>query len=183
MDPVLIVVILRVFSALIILRFPFWGVVINMIVDTLDYTTFRLLGGVNWINYNSYDKALDTWYLLVAMYKSKDFDLIPRRISYALMSWRLLGVIIFEFVKFRWLLFVFPNLFEFWFLFWAARNKWFKKLQFSWKMFAIVIVIILSLKLYHEYILHVSLICENNGYFCGLDKYLTFLSPVTKNFS
>jgi hypothetical protein len=66
----------------------------------------------------------------------------------------LIGVVLFEITHTRVLLFVFPNLFENWFLFWAARNRYFKKFQLTTKRLFIVLFILLVPKMAQEYLLH-----------------------------
>ena len=60
----------------------------------------------------------------------------------------------FEITGIRWLLLVFPNLFENFFIFELVRQKYFSHWKLTGKRLAIVLVILLIPKMIQEYILH-----------------------------
>lgn len=59
---------------------------------------------------------------------------IPRLISLSLFGFRVVGVILFETIQWRELLFIFPNLFENWFLFVLVAMRFFPSVQLlTWR--------------------------------------------------
>ena len=67
------------------------------------------------------------------------------------------GVILFEITGWRPVLFIFPNLFEHWFLFYLFRNWLFPGVRLdSWRRIATWLVILYIPKLGQEYLLHVA---------------------------
>jgi hypothetical protein len=101
---------------------------------------------------------------------------IPRNIAIVLYAYRLTGVVAFEASGERDVLFVFPNLFEFWFVFVAgiqffhleavqeseaaaprpARVGGLFPFRYALSQLAVVLPILLAAKLFQEYALHVG---------------------------
>ena len=152
----LIVVIIRLIIPFSIFRWPFWGTVTSAIVDTFDVVLVAMLGMGDFDGaYKATDKVLDTYYLAFAFIVSLRWkDQLAKVTSISLFFYRVVGVILFEITHVDWLLMVFPNLFESWFLVWAARNRYFKKFKLTMKKLWIILVILLIPKLIQEYILH-----------------------------
>ena len=63
---------------------------------------------------------------------------------------------LFELLEERWLLFAFPNVFEFWFLFVAATLHWRPSFRWTRRTTTTALIALLLLKLAHEYFLHVG---------------------------
>ena len=82
-----------------------------------------------------------------------------RNISIGLFVFRIFGFILFEFFEERFILFLFPNIFEFWFIGIACLNHY--KIYPTKNKIIIVLLLSLGLKLIQEYILHVWRFLDN----------------------
>jgi hypothetical protein len=116
----LIIAIVRVLGSLPVLRWPFWGGLLAIAVDQSDLFLMNLLdlGGVS--DYQTFDKYLDQVYLLAFLVVALRWQGAPRLIAVGLYVYRFVGFVAFEVTQERDLLLLFPNLFEFWFLFVAG---------------------------------------------------------------
>ncbi len=79
---------------------------------------------------------------------------LERRIALALLAFRLIGVATFELTGARSTLLLFPNVFEFWFLFVAARHHRESPRPLSSRRAAAWLLALSSLKLAQEFVLH-----------------------------
>ena len=115
----LVVIGLRLIVPLLILKRPLAGGIAAMLLDATDVIIVEFFGpGGMGAHYQNIDKGLDLWYLGLEAYVSLSWtERIPRLISVWLFALRLVGVALFELSGWRPLLFIFPNLFENWFLF------------------------------------------------------------------
>ncbi len=152
----LLVILLRLIVPISIFRWPLWGTVVSLILDALDVVLIDVFRMGDFANYSAMDKALDTYYLLFTVIVAWKWELLAKRTSIILFAYRVLGVILFEATQLRILLFIFPNLYENWFLFWAARNKYFPKFKLTLKKLFIVLGILLIPKMFQEWLLHFS---------------------------
>ena len=154
-----IVIALRLVVPLLIPRFPFWGGVAAMLLDGTDViiVEFFSTGGMG-DHYHQLDKILDLYYLGIELWVSlKWSELLPRRISIGLFAYRLIGVALFELFGARWLLFIFPNLFENWYLFVAGRDKFVPTYRLDTARRSVTWLLILYIpKIGQEYLLHVA---------------------------
>ncbi|MCP3682807.1 MAG: hypothetical protein GY861_08970 [bacterium] len=153
----LVILALRLIIPLSILRWPLWGTVASAVLDAIDVPLLNLMGVGSFSEYPRADKALDIYYLSFAFIKSLKWGFLAKRTSIALFICRLFGVIAFEITNIQLFLLFFPNLFELWFLFWAARNRFFRKFTLTKKKLAIILIILLIPKLIQEIILHYPL--------------------------
>jgi hypothetical protein len=156
----LIVVALRlVIPPIVILRWNFVGGVIAMILDALDViiVDFLALGGFG-DYYHQLDKILDTYYLATECFVAwRWLNPWAKRPAIALFAFRIVGVIAFEATEARIVLFVFPNLFENWWLYCAFVMHFVPRLTpHSPKTVAIPMLILLVPKMGQEYLLHFS---------------------------
>jgi hypothetical protein len=115
---VLVVVGARFLVPLLIPRFPLPAILACLVIDAADQTIFQQLTDINLDGYQSYDKALDIYYLTIAYLSvirnwPRDGAL---HVAMFLWYYRLVGVVAFELSGARWLLMVFPNTFEYWFI-------------------------------------------------------------------
>lgn len=152
------VIALRVMVPLLILKRPLAGGIAAMLLDALDVVIVELFGpGGMGDHYQSIDKALDLYYLGLEAWVSRLWPLpIPRLISLSLFGYRVAGVILFEIIQWRGLLFIFPNLFENWFLFVLVAMRFFPRVQLhSWRQCLGWLLIVFIPKLAQEYLLHV----------------------------
>ncbi len=146
----------RVAGSLPVLRWAFAGAVIAILVDLSDLflRAYLTLGGVR--NYQSFDKWCDQVYLACFLLAALRWDGPARAIAVALYAFRMVGFALFELTGERWVLFLFPNVFEFWFLFAAFTRHWWK--SFSWRRgpTAAALAAATAAKLAHEYALHIG---------------------------
>lgn len=121
------VVLGRLLLPLLIPRYPLPGVLACLVLDGLDQTIFQTFTHLNLGGYQDYDKAFDIYYLGIA-YLSTLRNWVNRdafNTSRFLLYWRLIGVVLFEFSERRWLLLLFPNTFEYFFLFYQlVQTRW-----------------------------------------------------------
>ena len=87
---------------------------------------------------------------------------------------RIIGFVLFEIFHNRLILFIFPNVFEFWFLA-IAYMKLFKY-EITTRKLVVIFTIVLILKLIHEYILHVWKVLDNYRAIDVLNNLLRFLN-------
>jgi hypothetical protein len=116
------VAVARFLLPLTIPRYPLPGIVASLILDGVDQTIFQQFPSLNLEGYQGYDKALDIYYLSIA-YIATLRNWVNRfafQASRFLFYWRLAGVALFELTHLRALLLVFPNTFEYFFIFYEA---------------------------------------------------------------
>src|SRR5688572_21417029 len=121
------VVWLRFLLPLLIPLFPIPAIVACLVLDAVDQSLFQAFTTVDLTGYQSYDKALDIFYLSIAMFATlrnwTNYTAI--QIARLLFYWRLVGVAAFEMTGWRVLLLVFPNTFEYFFIFYEiVRTRW-----------------------------------------------------------
>lgn len=114
----------RVLGSLPVLRWAAAGAVIAILTDLSDLFLMNLLslGGV--YDYQSFDKLFDQVYMATFLVVALRWVGTERTIAVALYLYRLAGVLLFEATGNRSVLLVFPNLFEFWFVFVAFSRHW-----------------------------------------------------------
>lgn len=155
-----VVIALRILVPLLIPRFPFWGGVAALLLDGVDVIIVEFFGpGGMGSHYHQLDKVLDLYYLGLEAWVSwtRWTERIPRLISVGLFVYRLIGVILFELTEARWLLFVFPNLFENWFVFVAGRDLFKPGYALdTWRRSLTWLAILYIPKIGQEYLLHVA---------------------------
>ncbi len=154
-----IVIALRLLVPLVIPLFPFWGGAAALLLDGTDVIIVELFGsGGMGDHYHQLDKVLDLYYLGLEAWVSLCWtEHLPRLASIALFSYRLFGVVLFEIFGARWLLFIFPNLFENWFLFVAGRDRFAASYRLDTVRRVVGWLLVLYIpKIGHEYLLHVA---------------------------
>jgi len=154
----LIVILTRLLIPFLILKKPFWGIILAIIADASDVI---ILDAFGWgflagKNYHLFDKFFDTYYLAFAFYISLAWqETLIRRTSAFLFVWRLLGVIVFEFIHIRQLMFFAPNIFENFYLLIAGIKEFFPKFKINTiKRLVIILLIAAVPKIIQEYIMH-----------------------------
>ena len=159
----LIIGTVRIVGSFPVLRWPFYGAIIAILVDQSDLFMMDLihLGGVT--DYQTFDKYLDQVYIALFLVVAWRWAGVERNVACGLYAWRFAGFVAFEFTESRGLLLFFPNLFEFWFLFIAARRHFglesrlplSLKLDDGWNRPLIAVLSALAaLKMFQEYVLH-----------------------------
>ncbi len=154
----ILVVLIRILIPLTILRWNLFGSILAIIADNLDVVILDLLGVKDFSPYNRVDKFLDTYLYLIQGYTLFFWNnKFARNLGIFLLSYRLIGVIIYEIIDLRFLLFIFPNVFIFYYMYYLIYKKFFKKEPFTnLKTVLPVLSILVVLKLGHEYMLHIS---------------------------
>ncbi len=109
---------IRLLLPLTIPYFPLTGVLACLLIDMVDLTIFKHLPAIDVGGYQSYDKALDTYYLTITYVSTfrNWTNWAAFRVGQALFYYRLVGVLAFELSQARVLLLVFPNTFEYFFI-------------------------------------------------------------------
>ena len=154
-----IVAMARFLVPLAIPRFPLPGILVALILDAVDQTIFQQFPGLELDGYQAYDKALDIYYLAIA-YTTTLRNWSNRfafQVSRFLFYWRLVGVALFELTQLRWLLLVFPNTFEYFFIFYEAyRLRWNPERMSKKLLIGAAASIWLVIKLPQEYWIHIG---------------------------
>jgi len=148
----------RFLLPLLIPYYPLPAIVACLILDGVDQTIFQLFGH-DPPNYQSYDKAMDVFYLSLAYLSTlRNWESEPAfRIGWFLYFYRLVGALLFELTHARWLLLVFPNVFEYFFISYETiRSRWKPtQLLVGWWLSAAAVIWVF-VKLPQEYWLHVA---------------------------
>ncbi len=150
----LLIILLRIFLPLTILRWPLAGGILALAADALDIVFASLvdLGGL-W-QYHNLDKYLDTYYLALEAIVAQRWMALPRWTATLLFAYRLTGVVLFEVTNIRLFLFFFPALFENFFLFYAALLRFFPEYDLTPRRLAFWLAVLLVPKMIQEYVLH-----------------------------
>jgi hypothetical protein len=145
----------RLLAALPVLRWPLAGGLLAVAADLADLALMTYVTG--WIpDYQAYDKLFDQFYMVTFLVVALRWEGLARRVALALFLARLLGVALFEATGLRPLLLAFPNLFELWFLFVAARDHLRPGWALTGRRTALVLAGLAALKLGQEWLLHVD---------------------------
>jgi len=149
---------LRFIVPLFIPRFPIPAILTALVLDAVDQTIFAFFK-VEPPNYQSYDKALDIYYLAIA-YISTIRNWVNNTAfvgGQSLWYIRLVGVLLFELTGWRTILFLFPNVFEYFFVWYEAiRLRW-KSVRLTKRHIISAIAFIwIVIKLPQEYWIHIA---------------------------
>jgi hypothetical protein len=158
---VTLIVATRLVVPLFIPRFPL-VIIVALIVDAVDQTVLAQLTEVDTGEdgpYQSYDKALDIYYLTVA-YLATMRNWASEgafRVARFLYFYRLVGVTAFELFDERWLLLVFANTFEYFFIAYeVVRLRW-NPTRISTRGWVLIAAAIwIFVKLPQEYWIHIA---------------------------
>ena len=153
-----LVVAARFLVPLLIPRYPLPAIIACLVIDGVDQTVFQLFG-FDPPGYQNYDKAMDLFYLSIAFLTTLQnwTSRAAVQISRFLFFFRMVGVLLFELTGLRILLLVFPNTFEYFFIFYeTVRLRWDPR-RFGvrfWLLAAAAIWVVI--KLPQEYWIHVA---------------------------
>ena len=144
----------RIGGALFVLRWAFAGSLLAILIDFSDLFMMNLLdmGGVR--DYQSLDKWLDLAYMLTFLWVALRWSGPTRAVAVALFAFRIIGVLAFEALGERWVLLLFPNVFEFWFVFAAGARRFAPEYELTWRRSAVWLIPLTALKEAQEYALH-----------------------------
>lgn len=147
---------LRLLIPLTIFKWPLAGGIASLVVDAIDTNIVKFFN-VEIPNYVYTDKYLDMYYLSIELIVSlKWANKLAKRTSIFLFVWRLIGFVGLELTHIRPLLFIFPNLFENFFIYFVVLKKLKKdKWLSSGKRLGIALLVLWILKVPQEVVLHV----------------------------
>jgi hypothetical protein len=175
-DPVVALVFAyRMVGSLPVLRWPFWGAVLAILVDLFDLLLFNLatvvFGWPGFDGYQTFDKWADQVYLaaflIVAM---RDFPRTARVVAGGLYVLRLVGFAGFEIGLLpREGLFLFPNLFEFWFIAVAFTMRYRPAFEWTPGRSVVALVLLGAGKEVQEWALHVARLFDGVTFLDALD--------------
>lgn len=151
----------RIATSLPVLRWPLAGGLLAIGGDLADLLLRDLvdLGGVG--DYQLLDKALDQVYLALFLVMALRWHGVERRVAVALYLYRLVGSLLFVATGERAVLLLFPNVFEFWFLFVAAIHHLPRPLPWTPARVGAALAVLTVLKLGQEWALHVGQVFES----------------------
>jgi hypothetical protein len=157
----LFVLALRLFVPLAILRYPLPAIVASLVIDAADQTIFQTMTNIDLekLNYQGYDKALDIYYLTIAYISTFRNWKAGAAIGVAAALWyyRLVGVTLFELTEWRTLLIIFPNTFEYFFIFMAiVALRWNTERLSQRQIVGAAAAIWVFIKLPQEYWIHIA---------------------------
>jgi hypothetical protein len=150
----IIISIVRIIGALLVLRWAFFGSIFAVLIDFSDLFLMNLLnlGGVG--DYQALDKVLDLAYMTTFLYVSLRWNYPSSRISLFLFLYRIIGLIVFEWTGLRWVLLIFPNVFEVWFIFGAAIRRYHKNYGLRNQTMWFPLLLLFFVKEIQEFVLH-----------------------------
>lgn len=144
---------IRILGSLPVLRWAFAGALLAIVVDFSDLFLWNLFD-LDFENYQAFDKWIDLVYMLTFLIVTLRWTGLERTIGIGLFAYRIVGVAVFEIFQARTLLLVFPNVFEFWFLFVAGRNIFRPSYRITARRAAVWLLALLVLKEGQEFVLH-----------------------------
>ncbi len=154
-----IIIALRLAIPLLIFRNALAGGIAAMVIDGLDVVLIELIGlGGFGGHYHTLDKLLDTYYLSIEFIVALSWDNAwAKWPAVALFIYRIAGVALFELTERRVTLFIFPNMFENWWLYCVVVARYFPRaLPRDARTVAIPMALLLIPKMGQEYLLHYS---------------------------
>ena len=149
----------RFLLPLLIPKYPLPGVIASIMVDSADQSIFRALLGVELPGYQPYDKALDVYSLSITMLAVlRNWQNLPAvEIARLLFYIRLAGVLAFEITGWRPYLLIFPNTFEYFFIFYEVVRAWWSPARLGTRSLLVATAAIwVVIKVPQEYLLHVA---------------------------
>ncbi|MEM9033054.1 MAG: hypothetical protein AAGA99_09185 [Actinomycetota bacterium] len=161
MDLLIFVVVcgLRLGVPLLILRYPLPAILFALVIDAADQTIFQAWTDLDLTSYQSYDKALDVYYLAIAYIATfRNWrNGMAILVAAALWYYRLVGVVLFELTEWRPLLLIFPNTFEYYFIALAVvRLGWDETRLTGRQVLTIAGAIWVFVKLPQEWWIHIA---------------------------
>jgi hypothetical protein len=186
MDPVIAFVgLYRVVGSLFVLRWPFWGAIAAVLCDLCDLLLFNLFvvyaGWPGFGGYQVFDKWADQVYLAAFLVVAlRDFAPATKRIAVALYLFRLVGFVAFEAGWApREALFLFPNLFEFWFIAVAFAMRYRPGFAWTTRRTVVALAVLLVAKLAQEWALHVGQVFDGTSFLGAIETiWHALLAPL-----
>ena len=156
MGPIFVTV-FRLVIPVSILKWPLGGMIASTIADALDVVVAGAIGLGEFADYTSTDKLLDSYLLaFMALSSFKWENRMARYTCLTVYAYHMAGVALLLLTQQRWLLFVFPSVVEFFWLYHTVTSRWFSLLEVrNVRRLAVILVVLVALKLPQEYVLHV----------------------------
>lgn len=153
---VVIVIILRLLSSVLIIINPLWGFFIYLLFDYIDAHILINIVKMRWVDYQDLDKKIDLLGYLAMLYQVGKYTSVYSLLF--LFTFRFIGQLAFSFARKQWLLVLFPNLVEVYFIW----NLFIRQLGFGITFLYLLILV----KMFQEYFLHVywPKYLKENGY-------------------
>ncbi len=148
-----LVLVIRLVVPLAVLRWRLAGALLAIAADAIDIVIFQMTDFPS-LGYHQTDKLLDMYYLALFLAVAMRWESTVRVFAVALFAYRATGVMLYEVTDVRVLLFVFPNVFEFFYLFNAARLSFARTYVMTVRRCVLWIAVLLVPKLAQEYALH-----------------------------
>ena len=158
MDTFAIFTIIRLSAALLIFRFPLFGVLLSALLDGYDWDFLHTTEKFNYDFYQIWDKFMDLSYLTIALVTVRNWkDIIAKKIALFFYALRTSGVFFYFIFQMKPLLFFFPNVFENFFIWYLvfihiSRKHTIPKSRIIW---GFIILCIAIPKIIHEYVMHI----------------------------
>ena len=149
----------RLLLPLAIPRFPLPGILAALLLDGVDQSIFQQFTNLPLDSYQGYDKAFDVYYLTIGYISTlcNWRDRFAFQLARFLFYWRLVGVALFEITQARWLLPIFANTFEYFFIFYETyRLRWDPARLDRKALVGAAAAIWIVIKLPQEYWLHIA---------------------------
>ena len=163
---VLVLAAVRILGSLPVLRWPLAGALLAIALDVADLFLRDVidLGGIP--DYQSLDKWLDQAYMACFLVVALRWQGVERSIAVALYAFRLVGFVAFELTGDRSQLFLFPNVFELWFLAVAVVHRFRPGFRWTHVRLVVVLVALTAIKELQEWALHIGRVFDG---FSSLD--------------
>jgi hypothetical protein len=173
---VAVIALYRIVGSLPTLKWPLAGGLLAIFVDLTDLYWMNILdlGGIP--DYQLFDKLADQVYLAVFLIVALRWTGPERAISVVLYAFRIVGFVLFELSGDRAVLLVFPNIFEFWFLFIAAFHHFRPAMAWTRLQLGAVLVPLIGAKEVQEWALHWARLFDNITFLEALEQIRRWLS-------
>jgi hypothetical protein len=173
---VVVIALFRIVGSLPVLRWPLAGALLAILVDTGDLLVRDTLDLGGLPDYQSLDKWLDQVYLGLFLVVALRWQGIERTVAMALYAFRLVGFMAFEATGERLVLFLFPNVFEVWFLAVATLHRFRPGFAWSPGRLAVALLVLTLIKEIQEWALHVGRIFDGYSSLDALGALWRWLS-------
>src|ERR1700754_278315 len=155
------IVLARLFVPLLIPRFPLL-IIVALVLAAIDNSLLDAFTNVDLGPdgpYQSFDKALDIYYLSIAyLTMMRNWTSVSAfRVGQFLFYYRLVGVLAFELTHERAMLLIFPNTFEFYFILYEALRLRWDPVRWSARFWVLAAAgLWIFVKLPQEYWIHIA---------------------------
>lgn len=154
-----LIIIVRGLVPFLILRWPFWGLLLCIAGDGFDTVALDLFeADVLDRRYHNFDKVFDTYYLAFAawvVWRRWTEDQLARRTALSLFALRFTGVALHEITDIRAFFLVGANIFENFYIYVAGRQELDRGYRIqSIRRLILILLFVAVPKLLQEYVMH-----------------------------